>query len=167
MQLIRHLIESDWPQVDFIQNEVYPPEAIEDLETLKCHNNLSPQTCFVATEGNAVIAYLLAHPWKKRTQPPINAIYCDLGVTDSIYIHDIAITKQHQKTGLGHKLALKLFDAGLSLGYKSYCLISVQGSRLFWENLGFKVVTDLPFGYFSNIVNLYPDSHYYYMERGG
>ncbi|NJK93965.1 MAG: GNAT family N-acetyltransferase [Bacteroidales bacterium] len=120
---------------------------------------------FVATINNSVIAYLAAHPWKMRIQPPINTIYSIIEDPNCIYIHDIAINKQYQKTGLGQKLVSKLFKAGTHLGYSSYCLISVQGTRPFWENLGFNHVTELPEGYFSNIVNLYPDSVYYYMEK--
>jgi predicted N-acetyltransferase YhbS len=165
MLLIRPITKEDWPHVDAIQKETYPPQANEDIETIKCHWKLSPKTCFVATEHNTVIAYLIAHPWKMRTQPPINTIYSSLGDTNCIYLHDIAINKLHQKTGLGQKLVLKLFEAGTSLGYSSYCLISVQGTRPFWEKLGFIVVTSLPLDYFNNIVNLYPDSQYYYMEK--
>lgn len=166
MNIIRKINPGDWNQIAMIQDLCYPAEAREEIETLQCHWREAPDFCFVAAESNHVIAYLLAHPWKKRVQPPVNSHYSLAGlVPDSVFIHDIALHQNARGKGLAGLLVAKLFDVAAKNGYCHFSLISVQGTAGFWQRLGFDVCTTFPVDFFSNIKNHYPGGGYFYMEK--
>ena len=85
----RKIKQTDWDDISLIQDLCYPAEARENVETLKCHWLVSPDFCFIASE-ETVIAYILAHPWKRRVAPPINIIYSGIGnKNDTVFIDEL------------------------------------------------------------------------------
>ena len=163
---VRKIYAAHWNRISLIQDLCYPAEAREQVETLQCHWQVAPGFCFVASENEKVVAYLLAHPWQIRVQPPINRHYTNTGiVTNTIFIHDLALHPAIRGKGVGRVLVQQLFEVAAANGYQHFSLISVQGTVGFWAKYGFKIVTDLPENYFNNLEIHYPGGGYFYMEK--
>ena len=116
------------------------PEACEVLlERLE----LCPTGCFVLEKGKVVSGYVLSHPWRRLSPPPIDT---RLGVipadADSWYLHDLALLQGTRGSGAGAKVAGLIAAQARRDGYQTLALVSVNGSQGFWERQGFSMRRD-------------------------
>lgn len=113
------------------------PEAREVLlERLE----LCPSGCFVLERHGVVSGYVLSHPWRRFSPPPIDT---KLGAipaeADVWYLHDLALLPGTRGSGAGAKVSKLLADLARQTGYRTVALVSVNGSQGFWERQGFSV----------------------------
>lgn len=141
---IRPIRDADWPALDRLQRECFPPTAVEaqaDLQTIVRH---APDFCFLAARDGEPVAYLLAHPWIDDDLPPIQAPLPGVppGAT-SVFVHDLAVSPSARGRGIARILTHRLLETAGRLGLRHGSLLAVQGSRTFWEAFGFVVRPDL------------------------
>jgi predicted N-acetyltransferase YhbS len=60
---------------------------------------------------------------------------------DTLYIHDLAVTDAGRGEGAGRALVRCAMSAARTLNLRSACLIAIQGSAPYWEQIGFEVVS--------------------------
>lgn len=163
---IRSIRIDDWGRIVRIQAESYPREVLETVEALQSHWRVSPETCLVAEHAGEVVGYVLAHPWPERTIPPLNKVYTSLPPrSDSLFIHDLALSPGARKTGIAQKLARSVLQAGMELELTAASLIAVQGSEGFWRRFGFTPWDRLNDDFIAAVRHFYPSSGFSYMER--
>lgn len=120
----------------------------------------------VAEHGGEVVGYVLAHPWPERTIPPLNKVYASLPPrSDSLFIHDLALSPGARKTGLAQKLAQSVLQSGVELQLTSASLIAVQGSEGFWRRFGFTPCDRLNDDFIAAVRRFYPSSDFSYMQK--
>jgi GNAT superfamily N-acetyltransferase len=152
--------------VSAIQTASYPAQSREDMETLQYHWNAFPEFCLLGLHQGVSVGYLIAHPWPPRLPPPLNALSYQLppGAT-SLFIHDLALLPAARGTGLATSLVETLLTRAKLAGLPLASLVSVQGTRGFWERFGFQPVTSLPPDYFDAFRRYYQDGGFLYMEK--
>jgi GNAT superfamily N-acetyltransferase len=135
---IRVIRDSDWPAIDRIQRECFPPSAIESREVLQSLSQHSPGSCLIA-ETDSPLGYVLAHPWIPADLPPIKASLPPIPANAScLFFHDLAITPAARGTGLAHRLVEEVLAWARQRGLAEGSLVSVQESRRFWARYGFE-----------------------------
>lgn len=152
---IRVIREADWPAIDRIQRECFPPSAIESRETLQSIARHSPGTCLFA-ETTAPVGYVLAHPWTADDLPPLQAPLTAIPAgASSLFIHDLAVAPAARGAGLARRLVDDLLDRARRLGLARGSLLSVQDSRRFWARYGFQERPDLTDRFRETVARLY------------
>lgn len=164
--MIRGICPEDWSAIERIQAESYPREVLESLEALQSHWHVSCDTCVVAELEGQVVGYLLAHPWPQSTIPPLNKVYSVLPQSsDSLFIHDLALSPVARKSGFAKDLVRFVLQAGAQMQLTTASLIAVQGSEGFWRRFRFTVCDTLPDDFVAAVRSFYPASDFSYMER--
>lgn len=136
--MIREIREDDWHEIMRIQSESYFAILPESLATLQSKWKLSPETCFVYFEEEKVIAYFLSHPWEEDSAPDLNSELMTCPSSEGIFIHDLAVSKSLQRSGIGSKLFLSLLDYSAKNQIRFLSLVAIQHSVPFWNKFGFK-----------------------------
>jgi ribosomal protein S18 acetylase RimI-like enzyme len=87
-------------------------------------------------DENAVIGYLLAHPWHDITQPPklhkihykMNCDYTYSYISTCFFLHDLTIHPMYQRTGLG--LGTRLVNESIACFSNKLplCLVAVNNT---------------------------------------
>ena len=129
----------DIEAIDAIQRIVhadFPEARAVLLERL----DLCPAGCFVLEKRGEICGYVLSHPWRRLSPPPIDtrleAIPAD---ADIWYLHDLALLPGTRGSGAGASVAKLLAVEARRDGYRTMALVSVNGSQGFWERQGFGV----------------------------
>ncbi|WP_244496035.1 GNAT family N-acetyltransferase [Ensifer sp. Root31] len=126
-------------EIQLVVHEAFP----EDDHVLADRLELSPEGCFMLEVGGVTQGYVLSHPWIRRAPPALNAVLGEIPETaDTWYIHDLALLPETRGSGAGGNVVPLLADIARSDGYHSMSLVSVNGSRGFWERQGFSVRMD-------------------------
>jgi ribosomal protein S18 acetylase RimI-like enzyme len=140
---IRNMEMDDVETVDAIQRAAYRGVTLDSKEMIARHLESSPSTSWVAGPDGRVVAYLIGF-W---TEPGViqqpEREYLLVEHRSCFYIHDIALLPEVQGRGIGHKLVMHAIAHAKSEGCRAMALVSVQGSRRFWERYGFAVMDDL------------------------
>ena len=89
---LRPLRLDDMAAAAALQNAVYAPLYHEPAEILASRVIAAPRLCWGAFAGEALIAYILSHPWPAGTVPALNSLLGAIpqGVTNW-YLHDLAL----------------------------------------------------------------------------
>lgn len=102
---------------------------------------LCPQGCFVLRDGEAVVGYILSHPWLRRNPPALDALLNVIPTeADVWYLHDLALLPVARGTGMASTVTPMLLDVAVAAGLRRMALVSVNGTRGFWEKQGFRAV---------------------------
>ena len=136
MQL-RAIDTADWDAILEIQEECYSMLEPEPLAVLQSKWQVSAQSCFVIEHKGDVVGYCLAHPWTAYTPPVLYQELKQLPEADSLYLHDIAISKRAQGLGAGSQSLKHLHTIAQRLGLSSLSLVAVQGADSYWQKMGF------------------------------
>lgn len=135
---IREIQAQDWPAILRIQDECYPDIEPESLAALQSKARLSPQTCFVVTQDDAVIGYCLAHPWQRDLPPSLEQVLDAAPKQETLYLHDIAFSAKARGLGAGAAVFNRLIEQARNKELDSISLVAVGGAHTYWQRLGFK-----------------------------
>ena len=139
---IKEIEEDNWDGILEIQDEAYHEVGPEKLNVLKSKQSVSPETCFVCvSEQGDILGYLLAHPWNGSEPPKLFEPLPDIGNSDSLYLHDMAVSLPSKGQGVGRSMMAKLIKVAELKGFKIITLVAIQGADSFWSLLGFKAIS--------------------------
>lgn len=100
-----------------------------------------PEGCFMLCENEVPSGYLLSHPWKSLSPPPLNTTLGKLPEhPDTYYIHDLAIAVNARGYGMAKLIIDQVFVLAEALHLTTISLVAVSGSYRFWEFRNFKRV---------------------------
>lgn len=150
---ITEITECSWRGILEIQDAAYHEIASEELDVLKSKQFLSPETCFVCiSEKDEILGYLLAHPWNGSEPPKLYEPLLDSERSDSLYLHDMAVSSRSKGQGIGSSMMAKLIEVAKLKCIKRINLVAIQGADSFWSMHGFKVIKE------SSICSSYGDN---------
>lgn len=133
---VRQANERDAFDVFELQNICYEPSMRERLEVFESILYNGGGMSYVATNGDSIVGYLLAHTWRTIERPPdLDAIVdsvCEQ--VRCVFIHDLAIAPDWRGRGIAKCLFERL--ASKANGFP-IVLVSVNDSARFWEGFGF------------------------------
>lgn len=139
---LRTMTSEDLPQVLAVQASCYPPELRDGAAAFLSRLVFQPTTNLVAETAEGISAYLLSHPWRRGSPPPLDTELPPRdGPSDCWFIQDLSVSPDHRGSGLAHALyaAGREVAAGLALCRSE--LIAVQDADAFWRSLGYRAVT--------------------------
>jgi GNAT superfamily N-acetyltransferase len=133
----------DMPAVESIAAAVHP-SLHEAPEVLAERQRLYPHGCYLLEIGERPAGYVLSHPWRAGTLPPLNARLGALPAgPNTYYLHDLAVLPLARRIGAASRIVEALRKHARAGGYSSMTLVAVGGSQGFWERHGF-MVEDAP-----------------------
>ncbi|MEJ5990475.1 GNAT family N-acetyltransferase [Ramlibacter sp. PS3R-8] len=130
-----------------IQDSCYVDIEPEARESLQAKILASPSTCLVAEIAGDVVGYLIAAPILYPDLPELNAPTFQLAANaDTLYLHDLAIANAARGTRAGRALVRAAMEVAKEGDLTGACLVAIQGSVRYWEQLGFEIVEAPPDG---------------------
>ncbi|MDT0136709.1 GNAT family N-acetyltransferase [Acidovorax sp. PRC11] len=137
---IRPLAAADLPGLMAVQQACYGTGFLESAEVFG-QRLASPANCsLVAVEGDAVLAYLAAY---RSMRGKVTALHggfeAPAGQPDTLYLHDMAVHPDCAGHGLAGALLEALWRDARAARLRYSTLVSVQGSRPYWERRGYAV----------------------------
>ncbi len=133
----RAMTPGDLPAVLAIADAVHP-DFPEDPAIFAERLALHPEGCRVLDRGDAILAYVLSHPWAAESCPPLNRLLGALpAVAASYYIHDLALLPAARGSGAAPAIVAALAEHAARLGLPAMSLVAVNGSAGFWRRQGF------------------------------
>lgn len=112
----------------------YPEDEAVLAERLALH----PPGCFVLEGADGARGYLLSHPWRAGTLPPLNTLLGALPAPATGYhLHDIALLPAAQGAGAAGTIVREVIAHARGTGVEEMCLVAVNGSEGFWARHGF------------------------------
>lgn len=136
--MLRPAARADLDAILGIQAASYPPELIESRAVFSAILEAGAGLCFVACNDEEVCGYLLAHPSTADRVPLLHAAPPPRD-GNTIFLHDMAVLPALRGTGVGASLWRALWNR--RSGQQRCQLVSVGGSRGFWERMGFREIT--------------------------
>ncbi len=114
------------------------PDLPERPEVFAEKMRLYPDGCCVLAAGNEIAGYGLAHPWMRQQIPPLDGFLDRLpDAADCLYVHDVAVLPD-LRGGMARAYVAEIEELARSSGITTLALVSVYGTRVLWERLGFK-----------------------------
>lgn len=135
--IIRPLERRDLPAALAIQSEAYPAFLVEPETAFASRLAMKAQVCLAAERDGALVAYLLAHGWPRRSPPPVGAILPHAAASEVLFLHDLAVGREGRGLGLGRRLVEAALAIAARQGLTSAELIAVEGAASYWRTLGF------------------------------
>ncbi|QOZ52419.1 GNAT family N-acetyltransferase [Bradyrhizobium sp. CCBAU 53338] len=116
------------------------PGLPERSDVLAEKLRLYPDGCRVLTVRDGIAGYGLAHPWMRHNIPPLDDFLDRLpDAADCLYVHDVAVLPDH-RGGAARAYVTEIQQLARSSGIAALALVSVYGTRVLWERLGFRPV---------------------------
>ncbi len=120
--------------VDFFET----PEVIAERQRLYHHG------CYLLEINEKPAGYVLSHPWRHGSLPPLNTLLGELPrEPDTYYLHDLCLLPVTRRVGAASRIVRALGKHATAQGYPTMSLVAVNGSVPFWGKHGF-AVTDVP-----------------------
>ena len=132
----------DIPQVYQISLQVH--SLYEDPEIFEERRALSKGS-YVLDVGK-VVGYLISHPYRRDTYPPLNTLIGKIPDPDTWYIHDLAILPEFRGRGMVRPVLEQVKALALAQGFRELSLVSVYGSEVFWSKMGFRLANQANYG---------------------
>jgi len=141
--LIRPINIDDWNSIYKIQTQNYPVNLYESLDILKSKEAICPTCCFVAVNAqNKVLGYCLSHYYVREKIPKFNKPLKNIHHCNHLFIHDMAVSINHKRTGIGKEMFKHLEILALN-SFDKISLVAVDGADSFWLSQGFNVNTTI------------------------
>lgn len=166
MYRLRRMLLDDVPALTSLQTECYGPEMQEDEATIRARFLLAPDSAWVAEDEGGVCAYLVGYPSAVGKVTPLNGLFDVVPDSDTLYLHDLSVANRCKGQGVGKALvqfACRQAEAG---GFVCSVLVSVQGSKPFWERLGYSEWSELDPVQSANL-RTYHGPSFYMVKRFG
>lgn len=144
------------------QQTIYQPELVESHAIFQHILTISPELCWLVYKiDNSCCGHLIAHPWPDSCYPPM--LHCESDILKlssldeyaqatpnntnddtggmCIFLHDLTIIPEMKNMGVGKELVSRfLAHLGSQRRPVIVGLVSVCGSRKFWEKQGFQAL---------------------------
>ncbi|MEE4452957.1 GNAT family N-acetyltransferase [Novosphingobium resinovorum] len=119
--------------------DVVHPDFPEDRSVFVNRLELFPDGCMGFDRGAGLEGYLVSHPARLDTPPPLDTCFPALpDGADCHYIHDLALLPSCRGSGAG-KAAVKLAaEVAARHGFDRMALVAVNNSGAFWTRCGFR-----------------------------
>lgn len=141
--IVRPLTPGDLLSVARIQASAYPHYPCERIEVFADKLARYPSGCWAYEVAGAVEGYLFSHPSLAAEPPKFDALLDELPHRpDCYFIHDKAVVPKLHGRGAGRLLIEAAFAHAAALRLATIALVSVQGSRGYWERFGFSAVAE-------------------------
>ncbi|HQO51893.1 MAG TPA: GNAT family N-acetyltransferase [Ottowia sp.] len=141
---IAPLAGADVPALLQVQAACYGPALLEDA-AVYARRLASPAHCGLGLHaGGALAAYLAAHWSVWGAVTPLHGDFAPQAAADTLYLHDLAVRPEHAGQGLGQRLLAAAWRQARARGVRQAALVSVQGTRGFWQRQGFVVALRQP-----------------------
>lgn len=102
---------------------------------------LCPDGCSVLDTDQGIVGYGLAHPWMRYRIPPLDGFLRGLpDGADCLYVHDVAVLPDF-RGGVVRAYVAEIETLAGASGITTLALVSVYGTRLLWERMGFRTLT--------------------------
>ncbi len=138
-------IQADlWPEILWIQAEVYQDVEPETVEVLQSKWQQSPECCFVYLEDGQVLGYLLAHAWNSDEPPKLFSPLPPDSKGSILFLHDLAISVKAHGEGLGTTMIVQLCELARQHTFTQIRLVAVQDSLSFWQKQGLVALPKQP-----------------------
>jgi len=136
--LVRPARLADLPAILHIQARCYTAIVPESAASMGAKVVAAPDSSFVACQGEHIVAYLLALPWRFDAPPCLDATECRLPEQpDTLYLHDLAVAPEARGSGAADALVQAFLAALGRLLLPRASLIAIQGSAPWWARHGF------------------------------
>ena len=137
MMRVEAMAASDLDAVLAVQAACYPPAMREAADVVLARLAASPDTVRVARDARGVCGYLFAYPSHLGKVTPLGGLFDVAPAADTLYLHDLAVAPRAAGQGVARRLVGAMLAAAAARGCSHSALVSVQGSRPFWESLGY------------------------------
>lgn len=161
---IRQITPKDWPAIMIIQANCYHDINPEPLEVMQSKWHASPKNSLVLEYNNQIVAYILCHPWPKGDAPKLNSILTATHDTQSLYIHDMAVSPSAQGLGVAKQLVNHTIHASAEQGFYGIGLVAIQGASEFWQRYGFKPFNDVSPALLTSLASYNDDACYLFFN---
>nr|WP_205763761.1 MULTISPECIES: GNAT family N-acetyltransferase [unclassified Acidovorax] len=125
-----------------VQQACYGAALVEGAQVF-ARRLASPANCSLVLEhAGQVVAYLAAYHSVRHKVTPLQGDFEAVaapGIPDTLYLHDMAVLPQFAGRGLARALLARLWAGATARGLRHSALVSVQGSRAYWERQGYAV----------------------------
>jgi len=136
----RALTTLDLPVVAAIAGQVHPAFP-EDVTIFAERQRLYPDGARLLELDGTPSGYILSHPWRFGTMPPLNSLLGAIpGDADTYYLHDLALLPRARGTGAAAMIVGEILRHARASGFASVSLAAVNGSLPFWYKHGFRAV---------------------------
>lgn len=136
---LRPIRETDLDAVLRVQAACYPPRMRESPEVVRSRIHAAAGTSLIVETDGEVAGYVFAYRSTRGAVTPLDAPFEVAIDGDTLYIHDLSVAPAAAGQGLARRLVEWLRALAREQGLAQCALVSVQGSRAFWERLGFRV----------------------------
>lgn len=142
---IRPLTADDIDTILAVQRRCYADGFLESAEAFRSKLAATAQTCWLVSQADTAIGYLIALPVRYDTFPRLNApTFVASPTPELLYIHDLAITPAGRALGLGGQLLEHALQAAAAQRIRRAGLIAVQDSVDYWTRRGFRLIDPVP-----------------------
>lgn len=110
---------------------------------------LYPAGCAVYLRDDAIVGFLVSHPWRRDAPPALGALLGAIPAdADTYYFHDIAILPGARGSGAGREAVALVARQARIAGQDEITLIAVSSADRYWTRHGFTRVAgrDEPYG---------------------
>ncbi|MEQ8395948.1 GNAT family N-acetyltransferase [Thalassobaculum sp.] len=102
---------------------------------------LSPEGCHVLESDDAIVGYILSHPWRRRSPSALDSLIGELPAeADCWYVHDLGMGAGVRGTGAATEIAGRIIRAAEREKFPVVALVAVAGADGYWRKLGFQEV---------------------------
>jgi len=130
----------DLPAVETIAAAVHPG-FFEAPDVFAERLRLYPAGSYLLDIGGEPSGYLIAHPWRLLTLPPLNSLLGALPTDpDTFYLHDLALLPSARGTGAARRIVQRQVVHARCEGFGCLSLVAVNRSEDFWRRQGFMPV---------------------------
>ncbi|MBC7578016.1 MAG: GNAT family N-acetyltransferase [Tardiphaga sp.] len=138
----RAMTAIDLPAVKLLADRIhptYPEDAAVFADRLAVHC----AGCFMLRHDDALIGYVISHPWHFMQPPKLNArLGAPASRPTTYYIHDLALLPEARRTGAAAYIVAKLVTHATHLQLPNMTLVAVNNSVHFWQRQGFEIVSE-------------------------
>ena len=136
---IRFTKPEDYSEISKLGTNSYKDNYYEGEEGFISKMEGCPEGCFVA-DVDGIIGYIISFPYLIGKSFPIDSFFVKTENPNCWYIHDLCVSKDFRKKGVGRELAATVIKT-----QKTLALTAIQESEDFWYKMGFRSFFNLDY----------------------
>ena len=138
--VVQKLSKLHLKQVVEIQKTCFHEFHEENIYVYETFISVFPDGAWGAFFEDKLIGHIFFHPYKNKTEKPLNTELILTGKEDSMYLHEIAILHQYRSYGISKYLLNKFNEISEQYKMMNQTLVSVENSTEFWKKKGFSII---------------------------